>query len=715
MAPEPSPCYKESSQNENACNMQDGCRWTSGENQGSTDMPTDEPGSNACVEEVCSDQQNEDDCKTFMSHEGDMCTWDSNMNMCTFMFIEDTTTKTTTTEGELSECYKEGVVDDETKCNQNNNCVWKTPITTDEPTDLGGEGSSCQDKSCDDLTQQMDCENFAGDSCKWGIPDGETMTMCYFKDDLISDTTTTTEIPGGGGDGEECYAFELDTEQKCNAISGCVWEDYSPPFDSTDLPGGGGSCVAESCSTQKTKTTCESYGDNDCEWDVVNTFCSDKGGGGIDGITDNADGSSSGSSSGSGGDLLTDPPPGPCDAQELQNDEPACNMKTECEWLKIDTTDDTPGDIDGYCAEITCISQKTSLQCTQFGNGDCKWVIGQNGDVDYCVNKGDDVDPTDSEMTTTDDTLGETDCTKYSEKNMCEQNGCVFKPFSTKMTTKPMTMSMTKSNTPGACPSDKYDARGVFPDGTPYQRCVGSLSCRGNLVQFGKLKGGQCKCEDKKNCFYCKRTAQGDECLRCKKYTYLSDGKCVPECPSGSSHVGVGGYGRYCSDGEFTCNAFQSSNGGPPCKCSNTATRPDNRASPCATCEFKAGGQGEKCLLCKKSMFLHWDTYTCHTDCTGQANKVSYAAGSYGRECRDPFYCENGQDANMKKCKCTGTAGKKNCYKCMWGLENGKTVNKCEVCWKDTYNYMGKCMETCPSGYQAVPGNNGVGGECQKM
>lgn len=121
-------------------------------------------------------------------------------------------------------------------------------------------------------------------------------------------------------------------------------------------------------------------------------------------------------------------------------------------------------------------------------------------------------------------------------------------------------------------------------------------------------------------------------------------------------------------------------------------------------------------MMCKKSMYLHWDTYTCHEDCQGQTGKVAYAAGSYARECRDAFMCTNGQDTNGKKCKCTGKAGKKNCFQCSWGLDqNGDTVNKCEICWKNTYKHGITCVPECPSGYQAVEGTNGKGGECQKV
>jgi hypothetical protein len=195
-----------------------------------------------------------------------------------------------------------------------------------------------------------------------------------------------------------------------------------------------------------------------------------------------------------------------------------------------------------------------------------------------------------------------------------------------------------------SCNADKILLKG---------RCNVAITCRGNVIQSGRLVNQSCRCLDN-DCFNCQRSAIEDTCIRCRAQKYLLNASCNAACPSHLTHSGNGDFGRRCLDpfmckgngiGQMVGDAFVHSGLNFGCKCTD-----DN----CYQCDHPAGGFGSTCLRCRANKFRL--NGACLDDCsTAPASFIEYFPGSYGRECRLPFVCQNNLDEQNVSCKCHGS------------------------------------------------------------
>ena len=228
-------------------------------------------------------------------------------------------------------------------------------------------------------------------------------------------------------------------------------------------------------------------------------------------------------------------------------------------------------------------------------------------------------------------------------------------------------------------------------------RCVLSLSCIGRAIQTGSVTGQGCGCIDRA-CHSCTRTATGDVCRRCRDSSYLLDDACVTSCPATLASSGISLFGRRCLE-PFTCRGGQVQNMDVNfgCKCAAEGNLPGaschevnphchrySRLWPLYMadhgvhfpfldifrlvifisfqCEHRAGGYGEICTRCNGGRYLH--DSACLESCAGLEGLISYNPGSYGRECRAPFTCNDRVDGDGRDCKCPRSVGKVgHCYR----------------------------------------------------
>jgi len=127
------------------------------------------------------------------------------------------------------------------------------------------------------------------------------------------------------------------------------------------------------------------------------------------------------------------------------------------------------------------------------------------------------------------------------------------------------------------------------------------------------MGGEACQCPDK-NCNSCEVTAEGSICKACRNSMYLFDGACHDSCDgiegqTGLISSGVGTFKRRCLTDPFTCTKgkLRDEEGelldvNYGCKC---ATADNTFHTACFSCEFKAGGFGEECIMCKYKQYLH--------------------------------------------------------------------------------------------------------------
>eukprot|EP00041_Stephanoeca_diplocostata_P032584 m.1049321 g.1049321 ORF g.1049321 m.1049321 type:complete len:2024 (+) comp24173_c0_seq3:2-6073(+) len=243
-------------------------------------------------------------------------------------------------------------------------------------------------------------------------------------------------------------------------------------------------------------------------------------------------------------------------------------------------------------------------------------------------------------------------------------------------------------------------------------QCFQTVYCRGNRFASGRLVGERCRCATE-HCFYCIKTPAGETCPKCRDNWYGINNTCVESCPATMASSGVSAYGRMCLP-PFTCQGSRTISlpESLRCKCVTAS----NAITSCHRCQFFAGGIGDYCEACRDSTFLHRDTHTCHDNCSG-TGLLSYAVGSYLRECRSPFTCTANRDEQGAACRCSGPIGKNSCRICDWGLTGTTTTNVCRQCQQGKFLHQGRCVGRCPRGYtQVIPTvNPSVGRTCQQM
>eukprot|EP00040_Diaphanoeca_grandis_P031727 m.190299 g.190299 ORF g.190299 m.190299 type:complete len:240 (-) comp32401_c2_seq1:38-757(-) len=213
-------------------------------------------------------------------------------------------------------------------------------------------------------------------------------------------------------------------------------------------------------------------------------------------------------------------------------------------------------------------------------------------------------------------------------------------------------------------------------------KCYPKYTCQGNKIASGNDKGYPCACENKA-CASCIRTAYGEECKRCKNGYFTLDNECVESCPA--THTTLL---RSCV-APFNCtgNKVVGAGGKAKCKCQS----PDNKPDPsCKSCEFEAGGFGQKCTQCKAKKFLDPKSYNCRDNCDGLYGLIEYISGSQ-YSCRKPFTCDKRKDDLGGKCRCPKSTGGNTCVSCDFTAYG----TFCTKCGKSKYLKNGACVNTC--------------------
>eukprot|EP00435_Cladocopium_sp_Y103_P027181 s1502_g6.t1 len=191
------------------------------------------------------------------------------------------------------------------------------------------------------------------------------------------------------------------------------------------------------------------------------------------------------------------------------------------------------------------------------------------------------------------------------------------------------------------------------------------------------------------------------QCTLCQNYTYLTpDQTCEYTCPDGHYRQGIAETGN-------TCPACP----GDMERCINTtyATECKNKRylTPAAKCEegcpdgfyrFGAGEVGRSCPRCSTNCTLCSNATTCHECQNGQyLTHTNWC----DHECPDGYYKFGEGDVGRicKACKapCNTCLGPDWCTECKQGM---------------FLTPKGTCELSCPDGYWASVGANGVGGTC---
>jgi len=237
-------------------------------------------------------------------------------------------------------------------------------------------------------------------------------------------------------------------------------------------------------------------------------------------------------------------------------------------------------------------------------------------------------------------------------------------------------------------------------------KCVRELSCKGRRIQTGSLVDLGCRCLNE-HCHFCTRFPTSDTCRVCRDGWYLLDGDCHASCPTRLASSGIGLFKRRCAE-PFTCQSARLVVDPPVnygCKCASV----DNSAiADCQICDHRAGEHGEHCRRCNAGKFLHGNR--CHNTCVGLEGAdglIEYAPGTFGRECRAPFTCDNRAGSDGQDCKCDRTVGKNNCLVCDYTFSG--TV--CSRCTNGKYLRNGNCIDACREGEDAS-GEDRDGREC---
>eukprot|EP00049_Salpingoeca_infusionum_P014494 m.271699 g.271699 ORF g.271699 m.271699 type:complete len:312 (+) comp15683_c18_seq4:1738-2673(+) len=148
------------------------------------------------------------------------------------------------------------------------------------------------------------------------------------------------------------------------------------------------------------------------------------------------------------------------------------------------------------------------------------------------------------------------------------------------------------------------------------------------------------------NCHTC--NADQSECIICSGAKYLLDGICVDECPSSSYNaIGSGNFHRRCVS---------------PYACA---------IDGCHRCDAVT----KQCTTCRDEKFLL--DGQCVESCPLEL--VEQGSGTFAKTC-EPYVCFNREDG---------------CYSCTDGFN-------CGVCKNGLFNYLGRCIETCPAGWVGV-------------
>ena len=237
-------------------------------------------------------------------------------------------------------------------------------------------------------------------------------------------------------------------------------------------------------------------------------------------------------------------------------------------------------------------------------------------------------------------------------------------------------------------------------------KCLGTVSCKGRRIQTGSLTGQGCRCLNS-HCHFCTRVADGDTCRVCRDGWYLLDGECQASCPPTTASSGVGQFKRRCA-APFTCQSGRllvSPTVNYGCKC---ATEDNSAIADCQICEHRAGEHGEHCTRCNAGKFFH--SNRCHDTCVGLDGAdglIEYAPGTFGRECRAPFTCDNRVGSDGRDCKCDRTVGKNDCLVCDYGTAG--TV--CSRCTNSKFLRNGNCVDACFEG-ETASGDGRDGREC---
>lgn len=149
------------------------------------------------------------------------------------------------------------------------------------------------------------------------------------------------------------------------------------------------------------------------------------------------------------------------------------------------------------------------------------------------------------------------------------------------------------------------------------------------------------------NCKLRPDSSGGSVCTVCRDGWYLLDGKCVEKCPPDMASSGISDFRRRCLkpfvcrsgkvydaaiDGTFS-QTLTNRNAPYGCRC----PAPGNKVGGnCFACEYRAGGDGSRCLRCSGGKFLH--NNACYDECPAGTvpsgpKRADGGIRKYGKEC----------------------------------------------------------------------------------
>lgn len=235
------------------------------------------------------------------------------------------------------------------------------------------------------------------------------------------------------------------------------------------------------------------------------------------------------------------------------------------------------------------------------------------------------------------------------------------------------------------------------------------------LDENGPLVGGTCE-----RCVApCETCLSATECKTCKGGAYLNpfDSSCRFACPAGTYMTGTGDIGRKCEacpPQMYSCiNATYAS----LCRGNNYYLTPLHTCEmECdQQCEFSCpedhymigkGEEGRECVPCP-DQFHSCLNATWGTHCRGD-NKYLADNGTCVSTCPDGYFRRHSKVTGVDGVLIGGT-----CAKCIGDCRECLNEQKCLVCENEKFLNNGTCLSSCPNGFFAKQGKDGINGTCE--
>ena len=158
---------------------------------------------------------------------------------------------------------------------------------------------------------------------------------------------------------------------------------------------------------------------------------------------------------------------------------------------------------------------------------------------------------------------------------------------------------------------------------------------------------------------------------------FLLDGRCVEECPTGLTKVGVQSLWKRRCEYPFVCKGgrmFDTTLDGSlqlrdtphGCRCTTRGGVAWDKG--CQRCLFQSDGVGDVCNECRDGQLLR--NGTCVSDCGPILAAYRPRLSGFGGECRVPFVCDNGVDKTSgRDCSCKRVSA--GCSVCLFRVVEG--------------------------------------------